>query len=77
MSKIKKRHYITSRLYKSYNIHYNPRRGTEASTSLCSLIQQRRLTDCLKTLTRLGFSEEQAVVVLASVQIIAGLGGAA
>lgn len=59
---------------KRYNKNYNlyPVRITSTSR-LLEYIQQRRLTDSLEWLEKLGYSKEQSVVVLESVQLVAGL----
>lgn len=65
------------KLYKSYNNHYNPHGGMEASASLYYFVQKHDLTSSLEVLEKLGYGKEESIVTLASVQLIAGLGGVA
>ena len=65
----------TVQIFRCYNNHYNPHRGTEASDSLQSLIQERRLTDSLECLENLGYGGTDALLVISSVQTLQAVGG--
>lgn len=49
----------------------------EASASLYYFVQKHDLTSSLEVLEKLGYGKEESIVTLASVQLIAGLGGVA
>lgn len=63
---------------KRYNKDYNLYFVRNTSTSrLLESIQEQRLSDCLEVLSKLGFGDEEALVTLADVQLVAGLGDVA